>query len=102
MFMIALALWVAFLAVSPLYTGRARNPQTRPLAAYLIFAATFTMSSFILFAVIVGILNAFARSQALADPIVAALFIIVVFAPALLIARWQLRKPPHPPERPDS
>jgi len=96
MYVTALALWAVFLAVASLYTNRARNPRTRPLAAYLIFAATFTMSSFVIFVVIIAALSAFGRLQALTDPISAALFLVVVFVPPLLIARWQLRKPPAP------
>lgn len=101
MYVTALVLWALFLAVSPFYTSRKRNPLTRPLAAYLIFAATFTLSSFVIFAIVVAAFSVFGRSQALADPVIAALFLVVVFVPALLIARWQLRKPPHPPEQPD-
>jgi len=101
MYITALAFWVIFLAAAPLYTSRARNPQTRPLAAYLIFAATFTISSFVIFAVIIAALSALGQLQALADPIAAAAFLLAVFIPAFVVARWQVRKPPHPPERPD-
>lgn len=101
MYVTALVVWAVFLAVASLYTSRARNPQTRPLAAYLIFAATFTLSSFVIFAVIIAALSVLGSLQVLTHPIAGALFLVIVFVPALLIARWQLRKPPHPPERPD-
>ncbi len=100
MYSAALGLWAAFLVAAIFYTRRARNPQTRPLAAYLIFSAIFTMSSFAVFAVILVVLDVLGRAQLLADPIAAAAFLFVVFVPALLLARWQVRKPPHAPERP--
>lgn len=100
MFITALGIWAVFLIAAIFFTRQARYPQTRPLAAYLIFSAVFTMSSFALFAVITAVLGALGQSQVLADPIAATVFLFVVFVPALLVARWQLRKPPHPPERP--
>lgn len=100
MYITALALWAAFLIAALFYTPRARNPRTRPLAAYLIFSAVFTMTSFVVFAVIIAVLGAVGQSHVLADPIAAAIFLFVVFVPALLVGRWQLRKPPHPPEQP--
>lgn len=100
MFITALALWAVFLIAAIFFTRRLRYPQTPPLAAYLIFSAVFTMSSFALFAVITAVLGAFGQSHVLAEPIAAAAFLVVVFIPALLIAGWQLRKPPHPPEQP--
>lgn len=96
-----LVLWAAFLIAAIFYTRHARNPRMRPLAAYLIFAVIFTMSSFALFVVLTAVLAAVGRSQALAYPFAAAVFLFAVFVPALLIARWQLRKPPHPLEQPD-
>lgn len=101
MYITALALWAAFMIAALFYTPRARNPRTRPLAAYLIFSAVFTMSSFALFVVITAALGALGQSHVLTDPIAAAVFLFVVFVPALLVAWWQLRKAPHPPERPD-
>lgn len=99
MYSTALTLWAAFLIGAVFYTDRARNPQTPRLAAYLIFSAIFTMGSFVLFAVIIVALGALRLTQVLDKPIAAAVFLIIVFIPAFLIARWQLRKPPRPQER---
>ncbi len=101
MYVTALALWVLFLIAAVFYTRRARNPRTRPLAAYLIFAAIFTISAFVIFTIIVKLVDALGRGEVLAEPLAAALFLVVVFVPAFLIARWQLRKRPHAPERPN-
>lgn len=57
MYITALALWAAFLIAALFYTPRARNSRTRPLAAYLIFSAVFTMTSFVVFAVIIAVLG---------------------------------------------
>ena len=101
MYIAALGLWAVFLVAAIFYTRQARNPRTQPLAAYLIFSALFTMTSFAIFAVVIIALNALGRTEFLDRPIAAAVFLLVVFVPAFLVATWQVRKPPHPPELPD-
>jgi hypothetical protein len=49
----------------------------------------------------IAVVTAALVALVLADPITAAVFLFVVFVPVLLVGRWQLRKPPHPPEQPD-
>lgn len=98
---LTLGLWVVFLAAAPIYTNRARHPRTRPLAAYLIFVAIFTLTAAVIFAAIVVVLTASGHDQLLAGPFAMAAALVVVFVPAFLVARWQLRKPPAPPEQPD-
>jgi hypothetical protein len=100
-FIIALALWAMLLAAAPLYTGQARNPQTRPLAAYLIFAALFTLVAAAIFAAIVVVVTATGHDALLAGPLAMSAVLVVMFVPAFAVARWQLRKPPGRPERPD-
>jgi len=101
MYVTALALWALFLIGAVFYTRRARNPNMRPLAAYLIFAAVFTLSAFVIFAAIVIVIEAFGWGEELDRPLAMAAFLVAVFVPAIFIARWQLRKPPHAPERPN-
>jgi hypothetical protein len=100
MYATALVLWAAFLVVAIYYTRRDRNPHMRPLAAYLIFVTVFTVASFTLFAAIIVLLGALGQERALASPIAAVGFLFVVFVPAFFFARWQIRRPPHPPVRP--
>ena len=97
MYSVALVLWAAFLIVAAFYTRRAQNPGARPLAAYLIFVIVFTVSAFILFMILLVLLDALGSTGILSNPVAAAVFLIVVFVPAFLTARWQLRKPSQPP-----
>lgn len=96
----ALAVWAVFLGAAVFYTRRARHPSARPLAAYLVFVTVFTLSAFALFAGFTFLLRAFGKSDLLTYPAFAALFLVVVFVPAFLVARWQLRHPPERPRRP--
>jgi len=100
MYFAGLALWAAFLVAAIFYTRRVRHPEARPLAAYLIFVIAFTVGSFVIFAALTYLLRVFGHVEALADPIAAAPFLVLVFVPAFFLARWQLRKPPHRPRRP--
>ncbi|MGF1612223.1 MAG: hypothetical protein ACFCUQ_22715 [Kiloniellales bacterium] len=95
MFLVALALWAAFLVAAIFYCRHARHAQTRPLAAYLIFVIVFTVSSFVIFTALSLLLQALGQAGAISHPAGAALFLTVVFIPAFFIARWQLRKPPR-------
>ena len=100
MYVVALALWSLFLIAAVPYTMRARDPAARALAAYLIFVMLFTVGSFAIFAALVAILQALGQASVLSSPLGAAVFLVVVFAPAFFIARWQLRKPPRAPRMP--
>ena len=100
MYPVSLALWAAFLIFAIFFTRRERNPRIRPLAAYLIFITVFTVVSFLLFAAIIVVVGALSQERALESPVIAVLMLLVVFVPALFVARWQIRKPPRPPVRP--
>lgn len=100
MYLAASALWAIFLIAAVFYTRWARYPSARPLAAYLIFVTVFTVSAFFLFACLTVLLEALGQIAALTDPIVAVVFLLAVFLPAFLVARWQLRKPPRQPKAP--
>ena len=95
----ALAIAAAFLIGAYFYCRKARHPQTQPLAAFLIFAIVFAVSAFSAFAAIVLLLRAIDKAALLNEPVISALFLVFVLAPAFLIARWQVRKPPHTEER---
>lgn len=99
MYATAVILWVLFLVGAVFYTRRARHPDTRPLAAYLIFITVFTVAAFVIFAGGLLLLDAAGEVELLSRPVVAVLFLMVVFVPAFLLGRWQLRKPPRRPPR---
>jgi hypothetical protein len=98
--MIALGLWGLFLIAAVLYTQREKHPDAKPVAAYMIFVIVFTVTAFVLFAAITFILDAAGYIDALESPVVAVIFLILVFGPAFLLGRWQLKKPPRPPRQP--
>lgn len=91
----ALTAWIVLLAAAALYTRRARHPDTPPLAAYLIFVTVFSAAGFFLFAILALLLQSVGLARMLDGPIGAAAFLLAVFVPAFLLARWQLRKPPR-------
>lgn len=99
-YFVGIALWAGFLLGAVFYTGRARHPCSKPVAAYLIFVTVFTTVSFVLFAAYTIVLHVAGVTDALDDPSAALVFLLLVFGPALLTARWQMRKPPRRPRMP--
>lgn len=94
-------IWAIFLGLAALYVRRARHPQLKPLAAYLIFVMVFTVAAFVLFGVLTYLAEASGWLWVLDRPAGAALFLVLVFAPALALARWQIRRPPRQASPPD-
>jgi hypothetical protein len=92
---ISVSLWGAFMMGAIFYTQEARHPETRLLAAYLIFATVFTATAFAAFSTLTLALRAAGLTHVLEHPIAAAAFLAAVFLPAFFLARWQLRKPPR-------
>ena len=97
---VAVMLWIGFLIAAVFYTRQARHPDTPALAGYLIFVLVFTASSAVLFAIAATVIQALGQGDLLARPVGIALFMVIVFVPAFLLARWQLRKAPYRPRRP--
>jgi hypothetical protein len=97
MYIVAIVLFAGFLIAAFFYVRLAQHPRAHPLAAYLIFVIAFAIISFALFAALIVLMNAFGRTALLSNSFTAAIFILVVFVPAFLVARWQLRKPPSLP-----
>jgi hypothetical protein len=100
MYMIALGLWALFLIAAIAYAQRERHPESKPLAAYMIFVIAFTVTAFVIFGTAVFVLQATGYTAILDNPVAAVLFLILVFGPAFLVGRWQLRKPPRRPRQP--
>lgn len=94
-FYIALACWAGILLLAVPYVRRARHPEAKPLAAYLIFLTVFTAAAAVIFSLLGNILAAFGLGAWLVHPAGAVLFLILVFGPAYLLGRWQVRKPPR-------
>lgn len=101
MWFIAVALWGAFLAGAVFYAREARHPDSKPLAAYLIFVAIFSAAALTIFGGLTSLLQALGRADLLERPLWAAAFLAAVFLPAFLLGRWQLKKPPRAPHYPE-
>jgi hypothetical protein len=94
MYVTALTLWILFLVGIAFYVRRARHPEAKPVAAYLIFVIAFSATAFVLFGALTLLLQLAGQADLLAEPLAAGTFLIAVFLPAFLVGRWQLRKPP--------
>ncbi|HSN73242.1 MAG TPA: hypothetical protein VLT59_17130 [Steroidobacteraceae bacterium] len=95
MFATAIAIWLVFLVGAFFYTRAARHPSTPLLAAYLLFVSIFTLVAFVIFAAGLWLFEISGAGGVLSNPAGAILFLAIVFVPAFLLARWQLRKPPR-------
>lgn len=90
----ALGLWVFFLVGAAFYTRRAGHKDASPLASYLIFITVLTVTAFSCFIGLALLLQASGAIAALQHPFGIVVFLILVFVPAALLARWQMRQPP--------
>lgn len=86
---------IVLLAAAFPYVQHAKHSQARTLAAYLLFVAIFALVAAVLYTLIGGIIAALGFGGALDNPVAALLFVAAIFVPAFLIARWQVRRPPH-------
>lgn len=89
-----LTIWFIIALTAIPYSGRIRNSQQRPLAAYLIFITIFTAAVFILSGLLGWIFAEWEVGLFLDRPFGLVVFLLLVFVPAFLLARWQTRKPP--------
>jgi len=94
-------IWVVFLLAAAIYVRHARHPRQKPLAAYLIFVLVFSATAFFMFGVLTYLAGAMGWLAVLDRPTGATLFLILVFAPALVLARWQISRPPRQAPPPD-
>ncbi len=95
--LVVIGIWALFLAVTVPYALRARHPRQKPVAAIAIFVFIFSAVAFFLYSALTWLLVLAGAAQVLARPWAAVPFLIVVFVPAFLLARWQIRKPPRRP-----
>lgn len=92
-FVAVFLIWIAFFVLAIPLVRRIRHPEQRPFAAYLIFVSLFTLVAGILFALLSWLAVLLGLSQTLERLFPAIVFLLLVFAPALLVATWQARKP---------
>jgi hypothetical protein len=92
--------WAILLVAAFFYTRRARHPDAKPLAAYLIFVTVFSAVAFVLFGAALSLLQATGTADLMDRPSAILALLAFVFVPAFLAGRWQLRKPPRAPRYP--
>lgn len=100
MFIIATIILSLFLLFAALYSSRAKNPEVPRLAAFLIFTTVFAAVSISLFTVLTYLIQRAGQTDVLSEPALTAVFLLIVFIPGFLLARWQIRKPPKPRRMP--
>lgn len=91
---LALITWLVLLALAFPYVRRAKHPEVKPLAAFLLFAMLFSVVSGSLFFALSWLVLQLGWAPALADASWALLFLALVFVPAFLFARWMIKRPP--------
>ena len=94
MYFKALIIWGLFLVGAFFYTRHAKHPQQPQLAAYLIFITIFSAVAFVIFTGMLLLLLARDQIGLLESKLASLPVLLLVFVPALFVARWQLRKPP--------
>lgn len=95
MFFAALILWIVFVVGAGVYATRARHPDIKPVAAFMIFALVFTTIAFVIYAALTIVVQALGATASLDNPLVAAVFLAAVFLPAFFGARRMIRRPPR-------
>lgn len=85
---------LVLLAAAYPYVARTRDPEQRTFAAYLLFVTVFLSAAIVLYALLSRLLSVFDLTRLLDHPLVALLYLVLIFLPALLLGAWQARKPP--------
>ena len=99
--LIALAVWLTLLALAFPWVRRSRHPRVPPLAGFLLFATLFSVVSGTLYFALLWLVQAMGWAPRLGSAPWALAFLSLVFAPAFLLARWIIRRPPleRPPPK---
>ena len=93
---LGIALWIALMLLGIPYVRHARHPRAKPLAAYMVFFILFSVGAVVMYSVLILLLGWIDGLDVLHRPMGAAIFLALVFVPAFLLGRWQLKKPPRP------
>jgi hypothetical protein len=88
-------IWLVLLIVAWPYTQRVQHPDSKPLAAYLVFVISFSAMAAVLFGMLTTLLMATGRVELLYQPLGVALFLIIVCVPSFLLARALIRRRPR-------
>lgn len=99
--LLALVVWLILLALAFPYVRRSKHPKVPPLAAFMLFATLFSVVAGTLYFALLWLVQAMEWGPRLASPPWALAFLSLAFAPAFLLARWIIRRPPldRPPPK---
>jgi hypothetical protein len=96
-----LSITIVLLIAAAIYSTRVKHPETKPLAAYLIFVVSFSTVSFVIFAAAISFLRLVDYSHVLTHPVGALILLLTAAVPAFIVGRWQIRKTPKARRLPD-
>lgn len=98
---LAIAIWLALLVLAVPYVRRAKHPDVKPLAAYMMFLILFSVVSSVLLLALSWLAMGTGLAPAVARPLGALVFLALVFVPGFLAGRWLIRRPPiqRPPPK---
>ena len=88
-------LWLALMLLAIPYVRRAKHPRASFVAAYMLFVVLFSVAAVVMYSLLLMLLDRYWGLELLHRPLGAAAFLALVFVPAFLIGRWQLKKPPR-------
>ena len=95
----AFAVLAGFLVAIWFYVRWARHPETRQVAAFLIFLMVFfaiAAGGYVTVGIVLTMLN---DPTLVEDPLIGLVLLIFVIVPAFMVARRQIRRPPiRPPD----
>lgn len=96
-FVFALVIWILALIAAWPYVQQTKHPDMKPLVGYLVFVSLFSLVAGMLYSLSTFALSVTVGLQALQDPVNALTFLVIVFVPPFLIARWLIKRPPRQP-----
>lgn len=93
-------LWLVLMLLAIPYVQRAKHPRAKLVAAYMVFVILFSVGAVVMYSILLLLLGWIDGLAYLHHPPGAVIFLALVFMPAFLLGRWQLKKPPRqtPPE----
>jgi hypothetical protein len=96
---VVVLVWLVLLLLAIPYVRAARHPDSKPLAAYMIFLTVFSVAAYVLFGVLIALIGALKGADFLATPLAAVLVFVLSAVPAFFLARWQIRRAPGKPPK---
>lgn len=91
---LALIVWLLLLVSAVPYVRRVKHPEMQTLAAAMLFVTLVSVISGSLFFLLGWAASVAGWAHALGDPAFAVVFVVAVFLPGLLVARWAIGRPP--------